>query len=329
MSSKAIRAFSRCLVVYGLMSFQCLTAATLHETRQEVWTAQTLDGPRRELSAATFVPGPQFIVTGPKAGAEIDLDQGTFRLGENTIVELADARDPIRLHQGSVLFHLRSSSSQLLVSMPDFQASLQGETGFVVAQPRVEKPKPALVVGAVAGTTRLRVQDQTFNLAPSHLAAADKTGTVRTGPFDLARQVQSSVLINGFRRPWPDAARVEKEVAKFKKLQQRGFVRAPSSSDPRVGGADPYGYGPHLADTTANGMLRREAMRQSSDALGSLVEAGAGYRSVVTTGLSSPSGANPPSGWTNPRNPHFGQPIDLPVGLPPGHGGIPPGQPKK
>lgn len=301
MHSKVTWPLYRSVVVFGLIPFSCLADLTLQETRNQVWTAQGLDGARQEVAAKTFVAGPQFIITGPKGGAEIAMDQDTLRLGENTILELAESGQPARLHQGSVLFDLDASSTSLRISMPDLEATLQGETGFVVAQPQSKEGKPALVVGAMAGSTQVRLKDQDIHLTPSQLAAADKTGVMRVGKFDLARQAKSSVLMHGFERPWPEAARVGKEVAKFNRLKQRGFVRATPTREvaPRLGEGSSVA-GPHLVGTTAGSLLAREGMKSPSE-IGLGMASSSRFISLTSKPHNS---GNPPGGYSNPNNAH-------------------------
>lgn len=199
--------------------------------------------PRTELRA------PDRLRTGRDSRAELQAEDGTItRLGAGTLFAFDPQGRELRLERGSLLFHsptgrgggtIRSTSASATVLGTTLIAAATTDGGYKV----LVLEGHARVDFATGARLELAAGQMTF-VRPG----LDGTGT--PGPvlqFDLARQIQASKLVNGFARPLPSLARIDRAVQEQTRAVNQGrytttgFLVFAATSDTQVSGIETAG----------------------------------------------------------------------------------------
>ena len=299
----------------------------LREAVATVAVSASPEGPGQIVTHETAVTPGQFLKTGADSRAEIVADKGVLRLGSQTTIHVLEQSGEIRLEQGTALFDGLTKQTQLSVRIDNEPIVIEGGVGFAMVSRKDESKPATLQVGNLAGRTVVRYGGDSLVLAPAQVLSLAAGGETRVGAFNLARQLESSTLVHGFKSPLPGRKNIERETARFASLQRRGFVQpenlrkaVPADETLRESAEDRSGSGAAGQMSGIGLSVQASASSQFSVVAG---EFGFQSRTAIIAAVSTnPKGNNgigngqdpPPPPWQNPHNPHFGQPQNDPPG---------------
>jgi hypothetical protein len=192
---------------------------------------------------------PDRLRTGRDSRAELRAEDGTItRVGANTLFAFDPRGRELRLERGSLLFHsptgkgggtIRTSSASATVLGTTLIAATTPDGGYklLVLEGRAE------VKFSAGNSLQLEAGQLTF-VRPG-AGGVGVPGPVV--PFDLARQVKGSKLVQGFSRPLPSQARIDRAIQTQGKAVglgryvTTGFLVFAASSDTQVSGIETAG----------------------------------------------------------------------------------------
>lgn len=192
---------------------------------------------------------PDRLRTGRESRAELRAEDGTItRVGANTLFAFDPRGRELRLDRGSLLFHsptgkgggtIRTSSASATVLGTTLIAATTPDGGYklLVLEGRAE------VKFASGNALQLEAGQLTF-VRPG-AGGVGLPGPVV--PFDLARQVKGSKLVQGFSRPLPSQARIDRAIQTQGKAVglgryvTTGFLVFAASSETQVSGIETAG----------------------------------------------------------------------------------------
>jgi len=222
------------LLALTVISFTNTTSGgsiILREKINSLTVSETLDGigtaVAEELSPVTT----QFLRTGPGARAQVEFGNAMLRLGAETSLQCGDDSTEVWLHKGSALYGNLDDGRRLKVKIGDRTIVIWGDTGFTYLTMNDKRQPTALNVGSISGKTTVETGGKEFTLNPADLMIVRADGKMFLSHFNLPKQIESSVLVNGFKTPLPNLDRIQGEGRTFAALEKRGFVRASSKVD--------------------------------------------------------------------------------------------------
>ena len=241
----------------GLLLAGVLSAATPlpldHSTITEVVNAvEHITMPGQVIVPAavrTVLQAPDRLRTGRDSRAELLAEDGTItRLGANTLFAFDPQGRELRLEQGSLLFHSPSGRGGGTIRSVSASATVLGTT--LIAAATSDGGYKLLVLEGRAQVdfatgTRLQLAAGQMTFVRPGLQGAGVPGPVLS--FDLTRQVRSSNLVNGFKRPLPSLSRIEKAVQTQARAVNQGrytatgFLVFAATSDTQVSGIEAAG----------------------------------------------------------------------------------------
>ncbi|MBI5424214.1 MAG: FecR domain-containing protein [Opitutae bacterium] len=192
---------------------------------------------------------PDRLRTGRESRAELRAEDGTItRVGANTLFAFDPRGRELRLDRGSLLFHsptgkgggtIRTTSASATVLGTTLIAATTPDGGYklLVLEGRAE------VKFASGNALQLEAGQLTF-VRPG-AGGVGLPGPVV--PFDLARQVKGSKLVQGFSRPLPSQARIDRAIQTQGKAVglgryvTTGFLVFAASSETQVSGIETAG----------------------------------------------------------------------------------------
>ena len=303
----------------------------LREAVSSVTVSASPDAGGQAVLHESFVTAGQFVRTGPEARAEFVTGKGVLRLGSQTSVHVLKGGGEIRLEQGTALFDGLPKEARLAVRLDNEPVVIEAGIGFAMLWRQGEDKPASLLVGTLNGRTLVRRGGKSIALAPGQVLSLAPSGETLIGAFNLAKQLESSTLVHGFKSPLPGHKLLERQAARFVSLQRRGFVQPESL--PEVGAAGEalrrsVGEGDDAGDPGQTAAIGLSTHTTASGQLNA-VAAEFGFQSrttIIARGAGGPPGNNGrgngqdplPPGWQNPRSPHFGMPQNDPPGLGPG-----------
>lgn len=239
-----------------LVLASALSAAPLvldHSTVTEVVNQVDRITVPTETVAPAFVQmelrAPDRLRTGRESRAELRAEDGTItRVGANTLFAFDPRGRELRLDRGSLLFHsptgkgggtIRTSSASATVLGTTLIAATTPDGGYklLVLEGRAE------VKFASGNALQLEAGQLTF-VRPG-AGGIGVPGPIV--PFDLARQVKGSKLVQGFSRPLPSQARIDRAIQTQGKAVglgryvTTGFLVFAASSETQVSGIETAG----------------------------------------------------------------------------------------
>jgi hypothetical protein len=197
----------------------------------------------------TELLAPDRLRTGRDSRAELRAADGTItRVGANTLFAFDPQGRELRLQRGSLLFHSPTGRGGGTIRTASASATVLGTTLIAATTPDggyklLVLEGRASVAFASGAELRLEAGQMTF-------VRPGGGGTGAPGPvlpFDLARQVKASRLVNGFSRPLPSQAKIERAVeAQAQAVNQgryvtTGFLVYSATSDTQVNGIETAG----------------------------------------------------------------------------------------
>lgn len=226
-----------------------LDRSTVIEVVNEVERITMPDEATAPAVVSMELKAPDRLRTGRASRAELRAADGTItRVGAGTLFAFDPQGRELRLSRGSLLFHSPSGRGGGTIRTPAASATVLGTTLIAAATP--DGGYKLLVLEG-----RARVE---FPGGPSLAVEAGQMTFVRPAggglggpgpviPFDLARQVRSSKLVNGFSRPLPSQAKIERAVETQAKAVNQGrytttgFLVFAATSDTQVSGIETAG----------------------------------------------------------------------------------------
>jgi hypothetical protein len=257
------------------------------------------------------------IRNGGGARVQLDCGESVFRLGANSSVVVD--RSQFRFNGGDCLFANLSPSLPLLIDAGGKKIQVTQGTG--VAHKLEEKGQARVVIGCIAGKTKVTFAGKTQRLNAGELLIVEDKGPFGPISFDLPKQINTCALLQDFKTQLPTHAEVETELARYSSLEKRGFIRK-------------RGDQPHEAtlDATTRRAQREFGSVQSHNAAVAVSPnppSSGGSGSVIITGptFGGRGGRDDDDGGTPIRPGGGGQPGNGPPG--PGTGGNGPRGPVK
>jgi hypothetical protein len=218
------------LVLFGQALVGSALASAALSLRERV-NAVTLSDPAgvdpNPAAGEQAITLPKHIGTGENSRAHLEAGGAQLRIGANSVVQL-DASG-VTLERGSLVFEELKAESPLRIKIGGQEVSLEGETGFAYLVEGKDNQPGTLHVGAISGVTKGRVNGRKHRLRAGDVLTVSGDGKEQARQFDLAKQVKTSQLINGFKVPLQNHADVQREVRRFASLQTRGFVEPPQN----------------------------------------------------------------------------------------------------
>jgi hypothetical protein len=175
-----------------------------------------------DLRESQVISGSREILNGTGARLQIDSGESIFRLGANSSAIINDSGAAFRLQDGNCLFADLSANARLMIRIADKNVEIVQGTGF--AYKTDEHGQARLIVGCIAGNTRMRFDGGTQRLKAGELLVFDAKAHVTRMNFDLAEQIKTCALITDFKAKLPNPEELEKELARFAVLKKRGFI---------------------------------------------------------------------------------------------------------
>lgn len=182
---------------------------------------------RSDLREGQIISESREIRNGAGARLQINSDTSMFRLGANSSALVNDSGAAFRLQDGNCLFADLSANARLMIGIGDKKIEIVQGTGF--AHKIDERGQARLIVGCIAGKTRMRFDERTQRLQAGELLVFDAKANVTRMNFDLAEQIKTCALITDFKAKLPKPEQLEKELARFAVLRKRGFIGAQKS----------------------------------------------------------------------------------------------------
>ena len=252
------------LLCTSAFALSVAAATTLREGVNVVTVSDTLAEAGHPLAANSAIARSRFVHTGVESRADINRGQATLRLGAKSAMQINDAAGRVRLHRGTVLYDHLAGTDPLVVTLGEIQVSISGGAGFVHLKPAGEAAPESLNIGALGEETTVRVGGEKYTLDPSDLLVVSSEGRVLAASFDLNKQVRSSQLINGFKKPLPSLARIQSERDRFVSLQKRGFIHELANAE--VAAVHDQG-GLEAPQTTVAGESPQQSFQASAQAV--------------------------------------------------------------
>lgn len=252
------------------------------------------------------------IRNGIDARLQIDCGESLFRLGANSTARIDGSRPGFHFEAGSCLFAALSDTSPLLADLGGKKLEIVQGTGF--AHKLNEEGKPWLVIGSMAGKTKVKCAGKTEILKAGELVVVDAKGSLERMSFDLPKQVQTCALITDFKSRLPNQNEVDGELARFTVLKKRGFIGSPV--DERFSSPELESPVRQTLDATGRRVSRSPGPGVTRPPIGG--DGGWGDRNHDHTG--PPDGGRVDDDGGPPTRPGNGPGGGGPPGIPPGGG---------
>jgi hypothetical protein len=175
------------------------------------------------------------VQTGNDGMAELQSGKTILRLGNNTKL-LRKTEGELQLQEGNLLFENLPHGDSLVLMSGSGRLFVHGELGFIQASKMRGTDEQCVLIGGMAGKTKVVLAGNEYELRPGDLLSVLPTGEHLKSNFNLAKQVRESHLIHGFKHELPGLDALQKSVRDFAKLERRGFIRASDSG--RSSGSD-------------------------------------------------------------------------------------------
>ena len=199
------------------------SAATVTEAVNQVTYGSTQAAATTPAKAGTKLQDGQFLETGVKSRAELQLaNQTVTRLGANTIFNYSTTANEIDLQSGTILFSKPKDGAQLNIKTAAVTAAIVGTTGFVQVHCK------ALIIGLVEGHAKVVIDGKVVQLSPGQAVRFSPGGTPQTFYFDIPKFLKTSPLVTKFKGPLPNQAYIDKEIAIYDDFAARGFIAPPT-----------------------------------------------------------------------------------------------------
>lgn len=192
---------------------------------------------------------PDRLRTGRESRAELRAEDGTItRVGANTLFAFDPRGRELRLERGSLLFHSPTGKGGGTIRTPSASATVLGTTLIAATT-----PDGGYKLLVLEGRAQVKfASGAALQLAAGQLAFV-RPGAGGVGvpgpvvPFDLARQVRGSKLVQGFSRPLPSLARIDRAIQAqgravgLGRYVTTGFLVFAASSEAQVSGIETAG----------------------------------------------------------------------------------------
>lgn len=226
-----------------------LEESVVIETVNDVTRIVMPSGRTEPAVARLRLHSPDRLHTGRQSRAELEAADGTItRLGANTLFAFDPATRAMHLESGSLLFHSPTGRGGGTIHSPSASASVLGTTIIAAATP--DGGFKLLVLEGRAQVDFASGARQQLEAGQMTFVRPAGGGLGSPGPvlhFDLARQVQSSRLIQGFSRPLASREKINQAVESQRRsvgqgqFVTTGFLVFTATSDTQVNGIEASG----------------------------------------------------------------------------------------
>lgn len=228
---------------------QPIVETIVTEAVNEVVRIAIPTGQEEPAAVRSRLRAPDRLRTGRLSRAELEAPDGTLtRLGANTVFAFDRASRTLQLDRGSLLFHAPTGRGGGTVRSPSASAAVLGTTIIAAATPdggfKLLVLEGRAQVDFTSGA-RLRLEAGQMTFVRPATGGVGAPGPVVN--FDLAQQVRSSRLVQGFARPLPSRARIEQAVEAQRRavgqgqFTATGFLVFTATSDTQVNGIEAGG----------------------------------------------------------------------------------------
>jgi len=199
------------------------SAATVTEAVNVVTHGSSQTAESAPATAGTRLQDGEYLKTGVKSRAELELaNLSITRLGANTIFNYSAASNEIDLQSGTVLFSKPKDGSPMTIKTASVTAAVVGTSGFAQLHGK------AVLFGLIEGHATLTIGADPIYLTAGQIMRMGEDGKPQVFYFNLPRFLATSPLITKFHKPLTNQAYIDKEVAKYKEFESRGFIEPPS-----------------------------------------------------------------------------------------------------
>ena len=207
----------RCLggILVFVFLFENRGAAIDHSTITEVVNdVSVLDPRNKNADAATtdeVFHVPDIMRTGADSRSEmVAEDQTITRVGANTLFSFEPKERVINLKEGSILFQSPRGEGGGTIRTASATASVLGTTIIVVAT-----ADGGFKLLVLEGTGQVRMPNGKRIVVHGGQLVVVPPGAAAPGPvvdFLLSQEVNTSLLVRGFKRPLPSWGKIEKQI---------------------------------------------------------------------------------------------------------------------
>lgn len=198
-----------------------LTKSTFTEVINQVSILASTTQAAKRAKLRDVVEAPDSVRTGSRSRAELTApDQTVTRVGANTVFSFTSTGRTYDLKKGSLLFQSPKGKGGGTIKSGGASAAVLGTTLMVAATPDggfkvIMLEGRGKVVLPTGKSTTLKAGQMVFVLP-------DGQGFSGVIDIHLEKLVAGSFLVNGFSKPLPSLALIEKAIAKQNRLIARG-----------------------------------------------------------------------------------------------------------
>jgi hypothetical protein len=222
-----------------------LSQAVIRQKVNVVTVAPSLRGEPKPAAQGAIIRAENVVRTGSESRAELEFTDLTLaRLGANSIFSFDAQARALSFTQGAVLFSKPTNSGPIELRSGAITAAITGSTGFISnvpiggvkpvtrspVAPKASTTMVGMLEGKLKGEARWRdangrEQTMSVRLGAGDLLIAQPGRRPVIVQFDIPRFLRTSPLINGFSRPLPNQAEIDRAVAAYQSQERRGFIQ--------------------------------------------------------------------------------------------------------
>lgn len=218
-----------------LANASSLKQASVTESVNTVSYQRNADAPQKSADVGTTIYPHNIVRTGVKSRAELQFNDNTItRIGANSAFSFDSENQAINLQEGTALFSKPKDNSSFEITTPAATCSISGTTGFMAVKPG-SKSHASFIFGLIEGHTAVTIGGKTYNVGSGQLLVRTLSGSVSFVAFDIPRFLEKAGLIKDFKSRLPNQADIDRAVARFVSLENRGFIEPTAFS---VGSTD-------------------------------------------------------------------------------------------
>lgn len=223
--------FSIVLLGASLASFaraESLQQASVTESVNTVSYQNSESAPQKDAPVGTVLHSGNLVRTGIKSRAELQFsDRTVTRLGANSVFTFDAAGQKLNLEEGTMLFSKPKEASAFQISTPSATCAISGTSGFLQYLPAVQKHQYAFLFGLLEGHSKIVVNGTTYSVIGGNLLIVGADGSVHLLNFDLPGFLKHAGLYTKFKSKLPNQKEIDKALAEFLALEERGFIKFP------------------------------------------------------------------------------------------------------
>jgi len=223
--------------IYYLMAISLLAAGRSMAAGQDATVTESVNVVNHGSSqSAASSPAPkgtdihdgEYLETGSASRAELQFANKTIsRLGANTIFNYSASSNQVDLQAGTILFSKPKDGKELNIKTEAVTAAIVGTTGFM--QVLHHNGHSTTLFGLIEGHANVNAGGNDPEIGPGEIIVYSPGSAPVIFHFDVPLFLKTSRLITGFPSDLPNQTYIDKEVALFNSLVNRGFITPPQT----------------------------------------------------------------------------------------------------